>query len=425
MEDRSSSPVREVPVREVPVREVPVREVLVSLGAAVGGLQDADLEVLAAEELLAVVRDLEVLRRRFDHATDRLAGELDRSGAHRVDGHRTARAALKHLGRLSGAEAHGRVQSARMLHRLPAVAAAYRRGEVPTGSCRAIARTAANPRVAEFLDHADAVFAAMAATDSYDDFIRWLADWEALAAYETAEFEADRQDAVAHHGETATIDQFPRTPAQRRADALFELFRRAAATPADAQSPEPLVNIVIDQQTFDDEVRRISSDPTIGTDPGRTNERICRTLAGEPLHPSDAVIAAVLGTIRRVVVDAGSTVIDLGRRRRCFTGASRDAALLQAALRARGGAGCLWSGCDTPPPRLQIDHHDPWHHHAPTSPTATPSAATTTASKNTATDPPAAPTAPTASSDPTAHPSPPQPDHRPDEHSARSQDRFR
>jgi hypothetical protein len=249
----------------------------------------------------------------------------------------------------------------------------------------------------------------MASTESHDDFVRWLAEWESLAdadgaaqdaerthrrrqttlvrnaadgswhlranlgplqgaamaeilaGYEAAEFETDRHEAIDRHGEGATVEQFARTPGQRRADALFEVFRRAAATPADGQSPEPLVNIVIDHQTFEDEVRRICGDPTVSFDPGRAGERVCRTVTGEPLHPSDAVIAAVLGAVRRVIVSAGSTVIDLGRKRRCFTGSSRDAALLQAALRARGGASCLWSGCDGPPGRLQIDHHLAWH----------------------------------------------------------------
>jgi hypothetical protein len=384
-------------------------DVITAVGAAADDLQDTPLDSLDARELLAAVRELEVVRRRLDHATDRLAGALDRSGAHRVDGHRTAKAALKHLGRLPGPEAHGRVRTARLLRRLPVVADVYARGEVPTASVRAIVRTAANPRVAAFLDDADPVFAAMASTEAHDDFVRWLAEWESLAdadgaaqdaerthrrrhasmvqnpadgswhlratvgalhgaamaqilaGFEAAEFEADRADAVDQYGDDATVDQFARTPGQRRADAIFEIFRRAAATPAGAQRPEPLVNIVIDQQTFDDEVRRICGDPTYGSDTGRAGERICRTLAGEPLHPSDAVVAAILGAVRRVVIDSQPTVIDLGRKRRCFTGASRDAALLQAAIRARGGASCLWSGCDCPTGWLQIDHDIPWH----------------------------------------------------------------
>jgi hypothetical protein len=395
-------------VRVQDVTATTVQELIAAIDATAAALQDAPLESLDHRELMATVRQLEIARRRLDHATDRVAGHVDRSGAHRVDGHRTAKAALKHVGRIPGAEAHARVRMARTLRRLPEVAAAYARGTVPNPSARAIARVASNPRVQQFLDDADIVFAAMASTEPYDDFVGWLAEWESLAdadgaaqgaeqshrrrhatflrnavdgswhllatvgplqgaaiakilsGYEAAEFEADRHEAVAQHGDDATVDQFERTPGQRRADAIFEIFRRAAAMPPGAQSPEPLVNIVIDQQTFEDEVRRMCGDPAVESDPSRAGERICGTVTGEPLHPSDAVLAAVLGMVRRVVVEPQSTVIDLGRKRRCFTGSSREAALLQAALRARGGARCLWSGCDGPPGRLQIDHRRRW-----------------------------------------------------------------
>ena len=62
--------------------------------------------------------------------------------------------------------------------------------------------------------------------------------------------------------------------------------------------------------------------------------------------------ALLVGHVRRVV-------IDLGRRRRCFTGSSRQAALLQDAIRNRSGTHCFWASCPSPP--AQVDHHDPWH----------------------------------------------------------------
>jgi hypothetical protein len=65
-----------------------------------------------------------------------------------------------------------------------------------------------------------------------------------------------------------------------------------------------------------------------------------------------------------VVLDSAGTVIDLGRRRRCFTGSARDAALLQAAIATRDGPTCFWSGCDNP--RHQVDHHQPWRRHGAT-----------------------------------------------------------
>jgi hypothetical protein len=190
---------------------------------------------------------------------------------------------------------------------------------------------------------------------------------EVLAAFEAAEWEADRAAAIAENGPEASPEQFPRTPGQRRMDAILAVFRAAASTPAEAQNPEPIVHVIIDAETLEEELVRIAGDPGLrqpAEDRRRLDElaegRVCRTLSGRPLHPSDAVAALLVGHVRRVVVDASSNVIDLGRKRRLFTGSSRDAARLQAAIRRRGGQSCFWSGCDGTPGRQQCDHHDPW-----------------------------------------------------------------
>ena len=381
-----------------------------ALEAAVGLVQDAGLDDLTPEAELLATRRLEVLRRRLDHGTDRAAGHLDASCAFSLDGHRNARCALKHLGRLSGSEAHGRTQTARALRELPAVEAAYARGEVPTQHVRAIARVVSNPRVSEFVPIADPIFAEQASTQTYDDFCAWLRQWESLAdadgaaqdaertherrsfsllenamdgswtsqghhgalqgaamkelldRYEDAEFAADWAEAREAHGTEARVEHLRRTPAQRRADALFEIFRRAGAA-ADGRSPEPLVNIVIDQETFEEELRRIAGE-AVETDPNHAEGRCCMTLGGTQLHPSDAVAAALIGHVRRVVVNAAGTVIDLGRKRRLFTGSSRDAAVLQGFLRSASGLRCVWPACDAP--WSHLDHREPARRGGPT-----------------------------------------------------------
>ncbi len=377
------------------------------LDAAVGGLQVVDLDALAPAEELAVVGKLEVLRRRLDHGTDRAADHLDRSAAFSLDGHKSAKGALKAIGRLSGSEAYGRVQTARALRQLPIVEAAYARGEIPTGHMRAIGRVVSNPRVKEHVAGADAAFAAEAAKLGYDDFVAVLRRWESLAdsdgaaqraehlhkrrrfslhesdidgsfaaegrfgpfqgatmqeifdKFEDAEFAADWAEARELHGDDTRVEHLDRTPAQRRADTLLAIFRRAAAADAGARSPEPLVNIVIDQETFEDELRRAAGEE-VDIDPnGDLGDRRCHTIGGTPLHPSDAVAAALIGHVRRVVLDGDGNVIDLGRRCRLFTGSARDAAMLQALVRGPGGLGCLWPGCDGRGRCLQVDHRNP------------------------------------------------------------------
>ncbi|MCO8128767.1 HNH endonuclease [Acidimicrobiia bacterium EGI L10123] len=374
------------------------------LEVAVGMVQAADLDGLSPKEELALVGRVEKLRRRLDHGTDRTVAHLDASAAFSLDGHKTAKGALKAIGRLSGSEAHGRVQTSRALPRLPLVEAAYARGEIPTEHMRAMARTIANPRVSEWVPDADPIFARHATVLGYDDFCAALRQWEALAdadgadqgaercherrnaslqesaidgsfrleanhgglqgaamaeifdRFETAELHADWAVARERHGDQARVEHLERTPAQRRADAIFEIFRRAAAS--EGCSPEPLVNIIIDQDTFEDELRR-SAGLEVRVDPNEDLARRCHAMDGTPLRPAEAVAAALVGHVRRVVVDSAGTVIDLGRRQRLFTGSARDAAFLQALLRGPGGLGCLWPGCDGRGRNLQVDHRDP------------------------------------------------------------------
>ncbi len=383
-----------------------------ALDAAVVLVQTADLDAAPADEL-AATRRLEAARRRLDHGTVRVVGHLDTSAAFSLDGHRNARCALKHLGRLPGAEALGRLTTARALRDLPAVEAAYALGQIPTGHVRVIARTVSNPRVSDFVSVADPIFAEMASTLAYDEFCSWLREWESMAdadgageaadashecrrfsllenqvdgsftsagvhgalqgaamselldVFERGEFEADWADARRIHGADTRIEHLARTPAQRRADAAFEIFRRAGAVAPGARSPEPLVNIVIDQDTFEDEIRRAAGAP-VDTDPNETDGRRCHTIAGTTLHPSDVLAAAIVGHVRRVVVDAAGNVIDVGHRRRLFTGSARDAALLQSLLRGPGGLRCLWPGCDARGGCLQVDHREPAARGGPT-----------------------------------------------------------
>lgn len=385
-----------------------------ALEDAVEQVRSAELDQLSAAEELAMVRRLEVLRRRLDAGTDRAAGHLDRSAAFSLDGHTSAKGALKAIGRLSGAEAHGRVQTARALPDVPLVAAAYQRGEIPTAHVRAIARVVSNPRVAEHVPGADAIFARHAAVLGYDDFLAVLRQWEALAdadgadraagdahrrrrlsfvqsaidgswsiegtmsplvgaamaeilgRFERAELLDDWADARTRLGDDARPEHLARTPAQRRADALFAIFRRAASARADARAPEPLVNVVVELRTFEEQLRRAAGEH-VPVDPNDDLEhRRCHTIDGTQVHPADVLAAALVGHVRRVLVDARGAVIDLGTKARLFTGSSRDAAMLQGLLRTPGGLRCLWPGCDAHGPGLQADHREPARRGGPT-----------------------------------------------------------
>src|SRR5690606_32214941 len=67
----------------------------------------------------------------------------------------------------------------------------------------------------------------------------------------------------------------------------------------------------------------------------------------------EVAAAAVVGSVRRVVVSSAGVVIDLGRRVRLFQGSSRLAVLLQSHT-------CIWPGCNVPASRCQADHTEPF-----------------------------------------------------------------
>lgn len=186
---------------------------------------------------------------------------------------------------------------------------------------------------------------------------------EILRRFEDAEFEKDWKAAKAIHGADTRVEHLARTAAQRRADAVFALFRRAAAVPDGASPPEPLVNIVVDADTFQAALTGgdRSELPAGSLDRADLGNRRCQTVAGTRLAPSEAVTAALHGQVRRVVVDGASTVIDLGRRRRLFSGSARDAALLQSVLRNRERLRCDSVDCDAPSHRIQVDHDHEWN----------------------------------------------------------------
>lgn len=191
-----------------------------------------------------------------------------------------------------------------------------------------------------------------------------------------AEYRADVEARRAEFGDDADEHPLPRTARQRRFDALVSIFR-AAATANDAGGiHDPLVSIVIDAATW---ARLLASaglvpttnlagetiDPFTGLprpgdllqellgSPDDLATRRCETTTGVPVHPHDVLRAALAGHVRRAVIDADGVVLDLGRRRRLFTGAAREAAKL---LIRR----CEHPGCDLPADFCDVDHAAEW-----------------------------------------------------------------
>src|SRR5205085_6708857 len=81
----------------------------------------------------------------------------------------------------------------------------------------------------------------------------------ALKKIEHELFEADWAEAKVRVGEGVSAADLARRPAQRRADALVEMARRASAMPAGARLPQPLVTVLVGLETFSGRVCELAS----------------------------------------------------------------------------------------------------------------------------------------------------------------------
>jgi len=353
----------------------------------VEGLGGADLD-------LALVT-IERVRREVEAAYVAVLDAADRSGRYRDDGHASVKGWAMALGRTSGVETHRRMQTMRALREMPTTRAALRGGRLGVDQVREMAKLHANPRARDVIVEAEADLLRHAERRSFDDFDDVARRWEAFAdpvgaersaerAHDErsarlferdgvvhlnarcgvaqgaalleifdrqceAEFLADWEGARAEHGSDAHSGHIERTAAQRGMDALQTIFERAASAPADAVAPLPVVNLVTTLPDFEERVAAAAAGrPPAPATAGDIDERRCETITGIQLTPADAVAAALIGYVRRVVVDSAGVVIDLGQRRR-FTGGAREAVLL-------GGRRCSWPGCGRDSHRNQIDH---------------------------------------------------------------------
>ena len=168
---------------------------------------------------------------------------------------------------------------------------------------------------------------------------------EIFAHYRAAELAADWDKARAEHGDEACAADLPRTADQRSADALWQVFQDAASAPNTAVPPDFCHDIVWSSDAYEEMLRRLDGEPVRPLDPDTYR---CETLTGIPLEPYEAAAHSLVSKVRRVVVDAAGTVIDLGTARN-FTGSARKAVQLHSTH-------CVWRGCHVPVDRCQTDH---------------------------------------------------------------------
>jgi hypothetical protein len=142
-------------------------------------------------------------------------------------------------------------------------------------------------------------------------------------------FDADWAEAKARLGRDPMSMELARTPAQRRADALVEMATRARTAPPGGRRPAPLLTVVVGLDTLK----------------GPILELLNRTI----VTPGQVVPWLTEADVERIVFDPPSRVIDVGAKRRFFTGA------LRRAIEIRDRT-CFHPSCDEVPDRPEVDH---------------------------------------------------------------------
>jgi hypothetical protein len=276
--------------------------------SGLAGLRSLGLHLTSVDDAYALTRDIETCAREVRALQLQVLEEIERSGLHHADGHRSPMILVRRAANLSKPESKRRAKAVRMLRAMPLVAAGFAIGRV--GACQVdrIARTFGNRRVRAALVAADEDVAVLAARLPYPEFDAKLTDWERLTDedgaadrsernnenrtasmthefdgswrlqagcgglqgaemhdifdhYIEAEVLADWAQARAAKGEEATVDDLPRTDGQRRMDALYRIFCDAAGHVASMPGGTQIcTELIIDQKTFERHLRRACGD---------------------------------------------------------------------------------------------------------------------------------------------------------------------
>ncbi len=370
----------------------PVGEAVLLLNTAIDAVAGLNLEFAGDKEVRGLLAGLEHCERRLASAQIATLDAVDERGLYSADGHFSAKVTGRHVARLSNGEAAGRDKTMRMFRELPDVAAAFAAGSIGVDQVRLLAPVFANPRVRSHMFNRQGRFIADAINRSYRNFELNVRGWErltdddgptpanerkhanrdarmiqdfdlgwepmghwaamqgatmseVLGHYIDAEVQTDWAKAKAEHGDRACFGDLERTDAQRRADALCQIFRDAASSPHGAGPPGYVHNIVWDKHAYEEMLSRLDGNDPQPLDPDTYR---CSTLDGTPLEPLEAATNSLRYQVRRVLIDATSVTIDLGQAR-FFTGSARHAVLLQHPE-------CVWPGCPTPASKCETDH---------------------------------------------------------------------
>jgi Domain of unknown function (DUF222) len=351
--------------------------------AAIDQLAAVDLATVDGMELGAGLVALQRLDARLLAVRCRLVEVFDAAKLYRADHDRSTATWLAKRTKAPRVAMASLVKLAHRLRKAPIVRGALARGELDRERVEVLSRNTESPRepVRSAFARDEAELVERASTRPYEELGRMLGYWKDTVDPDDAEakaekahdqrrlhlsqsmdgmwyldglldpvsghevatalervyrelLDADWTQAREQHGPEVTVQQLARTPAQRRADALRELCRRATAAPPGSRLPQPLISVLVGYETLCGPIRE--------------------TFNGTVLSPGQVASLLTEADVERVVFGPTSRDIsDLGRRTRFFTAAQRRV----IEIRDRT---CWVPGCEEPAGFCDTDHVPPW-----------------------------------------------------------------
>jgi hypothetical protein len=317
--------------------------------------------------------------------------KAEANGTVRASGHASAKGWLRGVTGCASTTATKLVQLTQAFDHLPTAWAAMRRGELSVDNAEVLVKLHRNRRITDIVEQHQQLLLSFAISLPHADWCRVAERFRAYvdpdgASLSHAEAREQRRVHAGHVGTEFFFDatgdnaagveimaiykqfvqaefekdrravgagqKLPRTAAQRRFDAFHEMAR-AAGRSGTVTLPSSLVNFVIDEQTYLDALARAHDLPVPPRPPEDFGAYRSETTDGVSVDPGRIVYESVAGHVRRVVLDGEGVVINLGRKRRLFSGPARDAALLRYQH-------CDCPGCDVPASQCEVDHIRPW-----------------------------------------------------------------
>ena len=341
-----------------------------TLRSALDELRGEDLRSLSNEALAGHLDEIERAGRILEFERSRGVAELERRKVYAADGHLSAAAWLAHRQGLSRSAAEGCVRRARALEAMPEVARAFGEGVVSGSAVHVLA--SAREAAPEAFARSEPALVGAARSMGFGELRRVAETWRAAADPARALEDEDRRHesrrldlcldtdgmpsvqgkldpedgqglitAIRAQMDAETRSATgpdPRTPTQRRADALGEICRQwlASRERPTIAGERPHVVVTIDLETL---VKRSGRRSEL-EDAGAITPETARRLACD-------------ADVTRVITRGSSEPLELGRRTKVVPPGLRRA----VAVRDRG---CRFPGCKRPPGWCDVHHVQHW-----------------------------------------------------------------